>query len=645
MKDYFIQKKEQLQFFDHAPLAMASELLLLEFSAAIEESEIRKVIEQVSASTSKLAVKATPEQLAQIDFSSMGIKTIVLKLALEKRRDQTIAKNLYRDTPHREKTESMQRLLAVQEKYTGVYQLAVELELVAEDLELLFAFVAGLEADQLLWLSLDPAGLDYSASQQIKEQFSSLKIYAEAVPRLFFRHNHRHRDQWMAKTENPFQGPRHLDLDISNVCTHDCHFCGLYAPGVTDGLKDKNGEFSPELKSIYSARIEPQLAHRLLEKLPDTIELLTFGGAGDPFTHPQIMSFITSARERSFSLSTFTNYAYMSDKILEQLHQLCGGDIFDIHITVNISGANPESYVRTRPNQRPETFHRVVEHLKVSSELLRRDKRGVIFNLMCVTSKLNFAGLPEFVGLAADTGAYDLWIKPMEVHGKDSLQYLIGEEDACQYARMVRLVLHFSDSIGVELKDREMLELIVHDYQGLLDQYDSSVSFAAQIKEELAKYPLLMDYYLKTKKYQNPRDHFEYPPHFETEVYDNRQKNVDLEDLKDGRQLESSSDMGAFNSGYAAKVYDQIGCSIGHEYLRIEVDGKVSPCCISNYPIANLNQHSIEEIWRGVALQSFRQKLSQLPTNQLHRRSPEWTFCQQCPHIRINKRFDRNRRD
>ena len=27
MKDYFIQKKEQLQFFDHAPLAMASELL------------------------------------------------------------------------------------------------------------------------------------------------------------------------------------------------------------------------------------------------------------------------------------------------------------------------------------------------------------------------------------------------------------------------------------------------------------------------------------------------------------------------------------------------------------------------------------------------------------------------------------------
>lgn len=90
------------------------------------------------------------------------------------------------------------------------------------------------------------------------------------------------------------------------------------------------------------------------------------------------------------------------------------------------------------------------------------------------------------------------------------------------------------------------------------------------------------------------------------------------------------------DGGHADDLYLKIPCTVGLNYARIEVDGTVKPCCIARHGIGNLNTSSWSEIWHGAQAQRFREKTGKIHEEGFHLTDPEWGFCRQCSHRRIN---------
>ena len=74
-------------------------------------------------------------------------------------------------------------------------------------------------------------------------------------------------------------------------------------------------------------------------------------------------------------------------------------------------------------------------------------------------------------------------------------------------------------------------------------------------------------------------------------------------------------------------------CLIGYSNLRIQSDGEVFACCSSPFPMGNINQQSLDEIWHSHSYYSWREKFFNIHKTHFHHREHEFAFCKMCPHL------------
>lgn len=86
----------------------------------------------------------------------------------------------------------------------------------------------------------------------------------------------------------------------------------------------------------------------------------------------------------------------------------------------------------------------------------------------------------------------------------------------------------------------------------------------------------------------------------------------------------------------AADLYSRIPCTVGYQYARIGVDGRVKSCCVAKHQTGDLNKSTWSEFWHGTEVHRFREKTGQIHKEQFHKTDREWGFCNQCSHISIN---------
>ncbi len=91
------------------------------------------------------------------------------------------------------------------------------------------------------------------------------------------------------------------------------------------------------------------------------------------------------------------------------------------------------------------------------------------------------------------------------------------------------------------------------------------------------------------------------------------------------------------NGGIPADFYSSNPCLVGYSYLRFEVSGSIVPCCIAKHTIGNIHEQDWRDIWHSGAYDNFRKKMARIHTDKFHKTDPEWTFCQQCSHLDLNK--------
>ena len=176
-------------------------------------------------------------------------------------------------------------------------------------------------------------------------------------------------------------GPETVHIDVTNVCNLDCVTCWNYG-GSLD---------TPKTIAWKRQRIEPAVFHRVLNEVVETgTERIVISGGGEPFTHPDIESFILAVKAKGLRLTVITNGTLCDFTRLREL----GVD----QLLLNVASASPETYVAYHPNQPKETFQRLVDGCRTL-----RDVTAV--NMVQVINGLTAHEVVAMVELAADVGA------------------------------------------------------------------------------------------------------------------------------------------------------------------------------------------------------------------------------------------------
>ena len=113
----------------------------------------------------------------------------------------------------------------------------------------------------------------------------------------------------------------------------------------------------------------------------------------------------------------------------------------------------------------------------------------------------------------------------------------------------------------------------------------------------------------------------------------------ELEKKNDSSAIEVSKiDLGVQNASVPSNYYSGDPCLIGYVYLRMQVDGTILPCCIAKHEVGDVHKTDWRDIWQSGSYENFRRKMARIHTDRFHLVDPEWSFCQQCSHMPLNKR-------
>lgn len=630
------------------------ESAIIEFDSRYDEVIKLSMLSILTNQSSRLTLKLTADQLSELGphlqrLKKMQLYGLCLTTPMKARKETDENKATDRYTDISKKSEAFKFYTETTASYADQFLFTPELLLSPDSLGDLFDTLLGFSQLNIPWVILNPILLDLDRdADAVAKALEMYRIYANPDMDIYYSPNHPLKEEWNAKTLNIFRGPRYIDIDVSNACTHNCVFCGLYNDQTMEKHKKAgNGVIPEHIKTFMSTKIDQAHCLDLIASLGEETTTVQFGGLGDPFTHPHILEFYRAARERNFQVTSFSNFAYMTKESIDQLHDLASGNAHAIHFIINLSAASAKTYCENRPSQKPEVFENIIKNMTYASELVRRDNRGLSFCLMSVTNKLNFKDIPDLVALAKTTGALDLWIKPIEVHGAETLPYLVEQKDYIEYARLLKLALYFAKMLDVELKDVNVIHSIVDQYKNELETLEQKRSFLDQV-DDFINISSLMQEALLMKDHPGMKEYFRlekiyffgpeqvYPERYESFLAFKKAP-IDLSKLE-----AAENDLGVVNGGTAAAFYDQYGCHIGMEYIRIGAASDVLGCCISKYPMGVLGKKSLKDIWFGDQYAAFRNRMEKIHLEKFHRLDPKWFFCQQCPHLNINADYNKN---
>jgi wyosine [tRNA(Phe)-imidazoG37] synthetase (radical SAM superfamily) len=346
--------------------------------------------------------------------------------------------------------------------------LTVEFQ-VGEDTRILGATITGVHRAGASWVVLNPLGKpSRQRFRQFRDVIEYLKIRNCNRLNVYFPFWGPDMAEWDLKTQNTFSGLETVHIDISNRCSHSCVFCGLYGPDAIEDVKQRSGGVLPEgLKNLMKMEMNPEKCLKIIQSLPWSVQMIQFGGMGDPLMHESAVEILAAARRRGFAIEVLSNMEYLNDADIHLLHALGGPRWFDLHFIANVSAGTPELYVRTRPRQTERTFEKVVKNLSLFRDLRAASGGGAHVTIMCVVNRLNCGHLLEVVKLARDVGAWQVWLKPMEIHGEVHRAYVPDDELTAAMARSYAEALAYADASGVVVFQREVCEEIIKKYSGV----------------------------------------------------------------------------------------------------------------------------------------------------------------------------------
>lgn len=431
--------------------------------------EVTSLIETAAARSSEVFISIPGEEYQENErrdyFLSLGIKGFSLRLA------HNPSKWLKHDGIghyHSGDRDLIQLYRDHKKSLPDGKELIVEFQ-VGEDIRVLAPTIAGIHTEGAKWVVLNVTGvpLNHRVSQ-MRNVLEYLKIRSCNYLNVYFPFWNPYFREWDTKTQNTFSGLQYVHIDISNRCTHSCVFCGLYSPDSIEEQKKRAGGSLPEpITSHMKKEIDSERCLGIIRSLPWSVDYIQFGGFGDPLMHEDAVKFIAAARERGFRVEMLSNMEYLNDEDIELLHRMGGPNQLDLHFIANISGGDPEIYIKTRPKQNEKAYNKIVNNLKKFSELRKKNNGdGVHFTIMCVVNTVNCQYLLEVAQLAHEVQASRIWFKPMELHSAQIAPYMPARTQMKSMVKSLEKAMAFANTHNIEVFQRDYCEALINEYSG-----------------------------------------------------------------------------------------------------------------------------------------------------------------------------------
>lgn len=423
-------------------------------------------------------------------------------------------------------------------------------------------------------------------------------------------------------------GQRILEVDLTNYCTHNCVYCGLYSDESNDLYIEQKGEKAhKDLLQFKRKRLDINLLYKLIDELPYSIERVVLGGVGDPFLYPEIMDVIKKIRNKGIYVVVYSNMSYLNRESIDELHSLVKTESNELMIIANVSGMTAKTYLAVRSNQTEEVFDRVMDNLGYIGELRARDLFGIKIQLMAVVNTLNYHELPLFALKAKALNVFQLWFKPMEVYSPVEKKYEINIETSSDYFLRVAEALEVIDRYNIITNGIEVMQSQVDLYSEKIDKEIVQSNVQKLLKKNVEDVKkandmfclgipdIITDWKKILKK--------------ESRVVQTKWRVSKQKLVRDDRGIDS---------GVKEDFYDHYPCYMPEQYLRIFTDEQTKFCCV--FPnFLDVEEINLKKIICSNDVEKYRKILKDLPHNRAHQSNDIYRVCRQCPHVDFNVEY------
>lgn len=200
----------------------------------------------------------------------------------------------------------------------------------------------------------------------------------------------------------PLEKIARVNIELTNRCNLGCSTCMRHVWDEDLGVMDL------------------QLFGQIISGLADCdpLPLLFLGGFGEPLSHPNILTMVSKAKEKRFSVGVITNGVLLDKDISSELIDL-GLD----RLWVSIDGATPGSYEDVRLG---DNLPRVVANLQQFHDLkVSRTKTLPNLGIAFVAMRKNIHDLPDVIDLGRSLGADRFSISNVLPHSLELLEQIL----------------------------------------------------------------------------------------------------------------------------------------------------------------------------------------------------------------------------
>lgn len=195
--------------------------------------------------------------------------------------------------------------------------------------------------------------------------------------------------EWMEKGDCY---PINTEIGITNLCNHNCTFCGLDWVPRTKQLLDK--------KILFTA---------FKDMADHGVKSITLSAESEPTIHPNFIEIVQFAKKCGLDVAVATNGQLFKKETAERILP---------HLTwirFSIDAATPETHAKVHGIS-PSNFQIILDNIKHAVEFKEKNKLPVTIGTQMVVIKDNLGEIEKLAQLMEQIGADNLQVKPYSHH-------------------------------------------------------------------------------------------------------------------------------------------------------------------------------------------------------------------------------------
>lgn len=213
--------------------------------------------------------------------------------------------------------------------------------------------------------------------------------------------------------------PAQVQLIISDLCNHDCHFCSYR---MSNGFSSEQfGEMTAHgLNMNPNRKIATAKAKEILEDCAYLgVDAIQFTGGGEPTVHPDHLEVFAYAQSLGLETSLVTNGCILREGWQAVLPSMAW-------IRVSVDAGSAEEYARVR-RIKPEFFHRALSNIEKLAAEIKAQESPCLLGCGYVVTRENWSDLYEGVRLIRETGA--AYVRLSAMFSTEGVEYYAGIYD------------------------------------------------------------------------------------------------------------------------------------------------------------------------------------------------------------------------